>query len=118
MERDVRGACLHEAIDRRTPVDAMMRMEEEENGPLADEREMVSAKLEEAFWLLEYFFDEGPHPALVMRRLYFWVKKYRPSAVWDEGWDRLGNLLGDDRDSMEWRIEQFLKRPSRKGRGQ
>jgi hypothetical protein len=118
------GACLHEKVDRRTPLDELMDAEQraglretltpfEELDGHAEELgkegpEAVALMLEAHFWLLDFLFAEGPHPGVVMRRLYAWVKKYRPSAIWDAGYRQLGDLLGESHAAMEWRIGQII----------
>ena len=127
----------NEAVDHDTPAHAMMRREElegvrepgtlplfagmngahstpfeeldEHEGEIAAEGEdAVRLMLEVHFWLLDFLFAEGPHPGVVMRRLYAWVKKYRPSAIWDAGYRQLGELLGESHGAMEWRISTLL----------
>lgn len=127
----------HEAVDHDTPAHALMRKEErdgvrepgtlplfagmngehltpfeeldEQEGTIAKEGEdAVRLMLEVHFWLLDFLFAEGPHPGVVMRRLYAWVKKYRPSAIWDAGYRQLGELLGESHGAMEWRISTLL----------
>lgn len=133
-----RGACQFDAVNHETPADLMMAREAEAgivaphtlplfagmNGvhqtPFEelddreadvldkDGREGVLLMLESHFWLLDFLFADGPHPGVVMRRLYAWVKKYRPSAIWDAGYRELGELLGESHGAMEWRIGKLL----------
>ena len=70
--------------------------------------EALRMLLEAHFWLLDFLFAEGPHPGRVMRRLYAWVKKFRPSAIWDAGYRHLGELLGESHGTMEWRIGALI----------
>lgn len=83
-------------------------LEAHEAEAAAEGREILAAKLEAHFWLLDFLFAEGPHPAVVMRRLYAWVKKFRPSAIWDAGYRQLGKLLGESHGTMEWRIGALI----------
>jgi hypothetical protein len=126
-----RGACLHEAVDNKTPYDVLDAKEQRERGVLlagADNQgptlfeeldqheEMLSAESKEAllislethFWLLDFLFADGPHPGTVMRRLYAWVKKYRPEAIWDMGYRQLGKLFDESGGAQEWRVGALL----------
>lgn len=73
-----------------------------------ESEEAVLMWLEAQAWLLEFLFAEGPHPGVVMRRLYAWVKKFRPQCVWDAGFRELGLLLGESHGAMEWRIGAMI----------
>lgn len=57
---------------------------------------------------LEFVFAEGPHPGVVMRRFYAYVKKFQPKLVWDAGYRELGMLLGESHAAMEWRISVII----------
>ena len=127
----------NEAVDCETPAHALMRKEAamgitepqtlplfagmngshktpfEELDEFADSvafegEEALRMLLEAHFWLLDFLFAEGPHPGRVMRRLYAWVKKFRPSAIWDAGYRHLGELLGESHGTMEWRIGALI----------
>lgn len=74
----------------------------------AEGEEAMQIALETHFWLLDFLFADGPHPALVMRRLYAWVKKYRPEAVWDMGYRRLADLFGESGAAIEWRVSVLI----------
>ncbi len=137
-----RGACLHEKVDHYTPSDALAAKEEaagirepstlplfagmngehptifdelheQEARAVAESPEAMLIALETHFWLLDFLFADGPHPAVVMRRLYAWVKKYRPEAVWDMGYRRLGDLFGESGASIEWRVSTLIDDYSR-----
>ena len=74
----------------------------------ADSQQATEWKLEAQAGLAEFLFAEGPHPGVVMRRLYAWVKKFRPQAIWDAGFRELGRLLGESHGAMEWRIGKII----------
>lgn len=57
---------------------------------------------------LEFVFAEGPHPGVVMRRFYAYVKKFHPKMIWDAGYRELGLLLGESHAAMEWRISVII----------
>lgn len=121
-----RGACLYEKIDNRTPyheaVDAEERtlsqngqgpgmfddLDEQEEGMRIEGEEAMRIALEAHFWLLDFLFADGPHPGKVMRRLYAWVKKYRPEAVWDMGYRDMGKLFDESGAAIEWRVSVLL----------
>ena len=74
----------------------------------ADSEQAVEWKLEAQAGLAEFLFAEGPHPGVVMRRLYAWMKKFRPQAIWDAGFRELGMLLGESHGALEWRIGKII----------
>lgn len=74
----------------------------------ADSEQAVTWKLEAQAGLAEFLFAEGPHPGVVMRRLYAWMKKFRPQAIWDAGFRELGMLLGESHGALEWRIGKII----------
>lgn len=132
-----RGACLHEKVDNHDPAKALEEKEkamglrepstlplfaelgaehltpfdelaEQERRMDAESKEAALISLEAHFWLLDFLFADGPHPGKVMRRLYAWVKKYRPELVWDMGYRNLGELFGESGAAMEWRVGQMI----------
>lgn len=127
------GACVHEPVENRTPFDELADKEDgAETLPLFDRvfengggnpfgeldeqdararRETEEATriwLEANAWLMEFLFAEGPHPGKVMRRLYAWVKKFRPSAIWDMGYRNMGLLFDESGAAIEWRVGAIL----------
>jgi hypothetical protein len=91
----------HEAIDTHTPLDALMR---EEEGMPADER-VVRAEAFRA--ILADFFADGPHPAKVMRRVFALTKAYAPELILNMTCQDLGNMFGETRAAVSWRINQL-----------
>lgn len=130
-----RGACLVEKVETRTPHDELVDAEDRagvrepgllplfdgvsEKATVFDEMNDFEAAylregpdaakimLEVIFWLLGFFFADGPHPGAVMRRLYVFVKKFAPHLIWNMGYRRLGDLFGETGANMEWRMSQL-----------
>lgn len=130
------GARVQEQIERRTPFDELAEKEaraglrEPATMPLFDDlperktafddlteqelkmrdegENVMGIWLEANAWLLDFLFYEGPHPMKVMRRLYCWVKKFRPEAIWDMGYRQLGVLLDESDGTMEARMGLLL----------
>lgn len=94
-----------ESDRRATPFEELDEKEEEVT---AEGEEAMRIWMEAHAWMLDFLFAEGPHPAAVMRRLYAWVKKFRPQSIWDMGYRQLGTLLCESHGAMEWRIGVLL----------
>jgi len=97
-----------DALGIRERSDPFAAMDEEEGRMAVEGEDAVRIWIEANGWLLDFLFAEGPHPAQVMRRLYAWVKKFRPEAIWDMGYRDLAVLLGESHAAMEWRISKIL----------
>lgn len=59
--------------------------------------------------LIDFFFADGPHPLLVIRRLVAYAKTKRASLVWDMGVRQLGRLLGESHGSMALRCKMLFR---------
>lgn len=99
------GACMAEPVTMRTPFDELAEQEEAFTG---EGEEAVRMFMEAHAALLDFLFADGPHPAKVMRRLYAWVKKYRPELIWDAGYRQMSVLLCESHGAMEWRIGALI----------
>lgn len=93
-------------MEAKTPFDEIEERQRFVEG--MDGEEAARVAMESHAWLLSFLFAEGPHPALVMRRLYCWLKKYHPEKIWDMGYRHLGLLLGESHAAMAWRVEVML----------
>jgi len=136
-----KGVCRSQLVEKRTPFDIAAEKDDaadrarlaggtmpmfeqdrptafEELNERAEEAERESAEaaqmwLEAQAWLLDFLFADGPHPGVVMRRLYIWVKKYRPDLIWDAGYRQIGDLFGESGAVVEWRLSQIVDGYSR-----
>jgi len=103
---------LHEAVDRRTPLDELMLAEEaEEFERRAEESETAAELLQEFFQrFLDFVFEEGPHPGWVMRRVYALARRYRPELILHMNGTDLGLLFGETRAAQSHRMQLLFDR--------
>lgn len=111
------GAAVEEHYGK-TPFDEVAEMEEaaraeaesaggaEVSSRLTELR--MDARMETLNGLMDFIFRDGPHPAAAMRRLYVWVKKFRPDLMWEAGFREIGALFGEDGAHVEWRLSVMI----------
>lgn len=94
-----------EPVYTRTPLDELLAMEGGE-----DPEEHV-IRLEAFRRLLDFYFAEGPHPGVVIRRVFALAKALRPTLVLNMSLEEIGLMLGETKAAGSWRIKQLVNRP-------
>ena len=88
-----------------TPLDELLARES------GEEVEEHIIRVEAFRRLLEYFFGDGPHPGLVVRRVFAITKALRPSLILNMSLEEIGLMLGETKAAGSWRIKQLVNRP-------
>lgn len=102
-----------EPVFTRTPLDELLALEG------GEEVEEHSIRLDAFRRLLDYYFADGPHPGVVIRRVFAIAKALRPSLVLNMSLEEIGLMLGETKAAGSWRIKQLVNRPvaARSGHG-
>jgi hypothetical protein len=95
-----------------TPLDALMRKEEESARVAGlDEEEIFRIRCEAYVWLLDFFFADGPNPLEVIRRVLSTVKAIKPELIGDMSCEDLAILCDDTgRATVSARVKRVYSR--------
>jgi hypothetical protein len=91
-----------EPVYHRTPLDELVRKEEGEDD------EEFRIRCEGADRQLEYFFEDGPDPAAVVRRVFAWAKARRADLLLNMTHHEIGLLLGETRAAGSYRVKRIV----------
>lgn len=93
----------YEAVDNRTPLSELLAAEDDAE----DEREVRREGFRQA---LIYLFDDGPHPAAVVKRAFAMAKAIDPVLIAHMSLQDIGQMLGETRAAQSWRIKKIFSR--------
>src|SRR5690606_5546786 len=97
-----RNGDTYEAVTHTTPLDALLREEEE-----MDSTEQFT-RVETFRRLLGFIFDGTPDPAWTMRRLYALAKAYAPELLRNMSDHDIGMIFGETRAAVSWRRDAVV----------
>lgn len=109
------GEVAHgrEPVFHRTPLHEVVGREE------GEEENDFAAKGEALSVVLEYIFQDGPHPGHVVRRVYALARIRRSDLLLNMSLEEIGMMLGETRAAQSWRIDKifsgYLKKAGMKG---
>lgn len=106
-----RLAHIGDDVEVRTPLTALLLAEDMErleaaSRSIAEEYGDDFSRTYAAWFgrLLAFFFAEGPHPGVVLRRLYMVARRYGPDLIWGMNGTDLGMMFGESRAAQSYRI--------------
>jgi hypothetical protein len=128
-----RSRCEHTGheVDYCTPADLLSEREEAEATAAAMEsveaaqemlrldvlpevlRELIHQAAFDAFrqceemWI-DWLFEDGPSPLLVLRRLYLLVRKKRSQMIWNMGYRDLGKLFDVSHEALRYQCKALF----------
>lgn len=89
-----------EAVDTVTPVDAIE--------PEEDSTDQQKVRDEAFRKLLGYFFEDGPHPGVVMRRVYATAWALAPEMIGHMSQRDLAKLFDETPAAVSWRVKKMF----------
>lgn len=92
----------HDGVYETTPADEMIRREE------SVDREEWAIRVEAFRQVLEFCFQQGPHPGHVVRRVFCLAKAFAPELVLNMGVRDLGRMFGESHGCWSWRLKQVV----------
>ena len=107
-----------EVADNRTPLDELLERENRLDGD-EDAMEAARRRNQDFGRMLNYFFADGPHPGVVLRRVYAVAYALRRPLIANMTMADLGHLFGETKAAQSWRIGKifsgYLKKAGAKG---
>lgn len=89
-------------VEHRNPLSELLA---KEDGPVMEEAEIRT----EAFRaLMDFLFADGPHPGVVVRRVYALAKAICPARLAYMSLADLGLMLGETRAAQSWRVKKIF----------
>lgn len=108
------GFGEYEVFDKRNPFTELMAKEE------ADSNEEEAIREEAWNKFLNFIFADGPHPGVVMRRVYAAAWAFRKDLIGDMSQRDLAKMFGETPGAISWRINRiftdYLKAAGARGR--
>jgi hypothetical protein len=87
-----------------TPLDALLAAEEQ----LPDDEQRIRSEAISGFIL--WLFEESPHPAPVMKKLYAFVRMVRPETLWNMPGTDIAAIFGQGRAAESARCNLLLEK--------
>lgn len=103
-EAQRRARAAGDVVDAFTPLDALIQQQE---GECSEE---FAIRFEGFVAALEYFFAEGPHPQVVMQRVYGTVRAVRPHLTLNMPGRALAAIFGQSKGAEATRTRLLITR--------
>lgn len=95
-----RRGFSQEAVTNHTPLDALIEADER-----CQEQEGLGSVLQR---MMLFFFADGAHPGVVLRRVYAVAKAIEPAMINHMSLEELALMFGETKAAQSWRLKRIF----------